>query len=167
VNPAARSHQSGPSLLTGFQEQPRWNACAVTAEQNCSNQRRGNDSSIPSIGKQPTLGARPKHRPVRRPNHGVKKMNRLQFQAQRSISSAAQFLSIPAAFAFMTVGPCRVRSKRDANADLPTGHRTHSGPNGGDIKHTAHLYVFVPMFSSDKDTNPNDAMPSPNGDQPG
>ena len=30
---------------------------------------------------------------------------------------------------------------------------------GGSIKHTAHLYVFVPMFSVDNDQNPNDAMP--------
>src|SRR6266568_6731729 len=29
-------------------------------------------------------------------------------------------------------------------------------PAGGDIKHTAHLYVLVPMFGSD--TNPADAM---------
>lgn len=36
-------------------------------------------------------------------------------------------------------------------------------PTGGDIKHTAHLYVFVPMFSVNNDTNPNDAMPCPNG----
>jgi hypothetical protein len=40
-------------------------------------------------------------------------------------------------------------------------------PAGGDIKHTAHLYVFVPMFSVDNDTNPNDAMPCPNGGRPG
>ena len=38
-------------------------------------------------------------------------------------------------------------------------------PTGGDIKHTAHLYVFVPMFGSD--TNPEDAMPCPNGGRPG
>jgi hypothetical protein len=36
-------------------------------------------------------------------------------------------------------------------------------PTGGDIKHTAHLYVFLPMFSVDNDQNPNDAMPCPNG----
>src|SRR5215469_16291656 len=36
-------------------------------------------------------------------------------------------------------------------------------PTGGDIKHTAHLYVLVPMFSVDSDQNPNDAMPCPNG----
>src|SRR5215469_12036742 len=35
-------------------------------------------------------------------------------------------------------------------------------PTGGDIKHTAHLYVFLPMFSVDNDQNPNDAMPCPN-----
>ena len=40
-------------------------------------------------------------------------------------------------------------------------------PAGGNIKHTAHLYVFVPMFSIDNDQNPNDAMPCPNGGTPG
>lgn len=40
-------------------------------------------------------------------------------------------------------------------------------PTGGDIKHTAHLYVLIPMFSVDRDTNPNDAMPCPNGGRPG
>lgn len=40
-------------------------------------------------------------------------------------------------------------------------------PTGGDIKHTAHLYVLIPMFSVDSDTNPNDAMPCPNGGRPG
>jgi hypothetical protein len=40
-------------------------------------------------------------------------------------------------------------------------------PTGGDIKHTAHLYVLIPMFSVDHDTNPNDAMPCPNGGRPG
>lgn len=40
-------------------------------------------------------------------------------------------------------------------------------PTGGDIKHTAHLYVFVPMFSIDNDQNPADAMPCPNGGRPG
>jgi hypothetical protein len=29
-------------------------------------------------------------------------------------------------------------------------------PAGGSIKHTAHLYVFIPMFSVDNDQNPND-----------
>ena len=38
-------------------------------------------------------------------------------------------------------------------------------PAGGDIKHTAHLYVLVPMFGSD--TNPNDAIPCQPGDRPG
>jgi hypothetical protein len=38
-------------------------------------------------------------------------------------------------------------------------------PAGGDIKHTAHLYVLVPMFGSS--TNPADAMPCPNGGRPG
>jgi hypothetical protein len=40
-------------------------------------------------------------------------------------------------------------------------------PTGGDIKHTAHLYVFIPMFSVDNDQNPNDAMACPNGGRPG
>jgi len=40
-------------------------------------------------------------------------------------------------------------------------------PAGTNIKHTAHLYVFVPMFSIDNDQNPNDAMPCPNGGRPG
>ena len=40
-------------------------------------------------------------------------------------------------------------------------------PTGGDIKHTAHLYVLIPMFSVDNDTNPNDAMPCPNGGRTG
>jgi hypothetical protein len=40
-------------------------------------------------------------------------------------------------------------------------------PTGGDIKHTAHLYVFVPMFSVNNDQNPADAMPCPNGGRPG
>jgi len=38
-------------------------------------------------------------------------------------------------------------------------------PSGGDIAHTAHLYVLVPMFGSD--TNPADAMPCPDGGRPG
>ena len=38
-------------------------------------------------------------------------------------------------------------------------------PTGGDLKHTAHLYVLVPMFGTD--TNPNDAMACPNGGRPG
>jgi hypothetical protein len=40
-------------------------------------------------------------------------------------------------------------------------------PSGGDIKHTAHLYVLVPMFSLDNDQNPADAMPCPDGGRPG
>jgi hypothetical protein len=40
-------------------------------------------------------------------------------------------------------------------------------PAGGSIKHTAHLYVFVPMFSVDNDQNPNDAMACPSGGRPG
>lgn len=40
-------------------------------------------------------------------------------------------------------------------------------PTGGDIKHTAHLYVLVPMFSVDGDRNPADAMVCPNGGRPG
>jgi len=39
-------------------------------------------------------------------------------------------------------------------------------PAGGDIKHTAHLYVLVPMFSVDHDTNVNHAMPCPSGGRP-
>ena len=38
-------------------------------------------------------------------------------------------------------------------------------PAGGDIKHTAHLYVLVPMFGSS--TNPADAMQCPSGARPG
>ena len=38
-------------------------------------------------------------------------------------------------------------------------------PSGGDLKHTAQLYVLVPMFGSD--TNPADAMQCPNGGRPG
>ncbi len=38
-------------------------------------------------------------------------------------------------------------------------------PTGGDLKHTAHLYVLVPMFGSS--TNAADAMPCPNGGRPG
>jgi hypothetical protein len=34
-----------------------------------------------------------------------------------------------------------------------------ANPAGGDIKHTAHLYVLIPMFSVDNDQNPADAMP--------
>lgn len=37
-------------------------------------------------------------------------------------------------------------------------------PAGGDIKHTAHLYVLVPMFGSS--LNPSDAMPCPDGGRP-
>jgi len=40
-------------------------------------------------------------------------------------------------------------------------------PTGGKIKHTAHLYVFIPMFSLDNDQNPADAMACPNGGRPG
>jgi hypothetical protein len=39
-------------------------------------------------------------------------------------------------------------------------------PSGGDIKHTAHLYVLIPMFSVDRDQNPNDAMACPDGGRP-
>jgi hypothetical protein len=39
-------------------------------------------------------------------------------------------------------------------------------PTGGDIKHTAHLYVLVPMFGSSM--NPDDAIPcGPNTTRPG
>lgn len=40
-------------------------------------------------------------------------------------------------------------------------------PTGGNILLTAHLYVFIPMFSVDNDQNPNDAMPCPNGGRHG
>jgi hypothetical protein len=40
-------------------------------------------------------------------------------------------------------------------------------PAGGDLKHTAHLYVLVPMFSVDHDMNPADAMACPDGGRPG
>lgn len=40
-------------------------------------------------------------------------------------------------------------------------------PAGGDIKHTAQLYVLIPMFSVDNDQNPDDAMPCPNGGRSG
>lgn len=40
-------------------------------------------------------------------------------------------------------------------------------PTGGDLKHTAHLYVLIPMFSVDHDMDPNDAMPCPNGGRTG
>lgn len=40
-------------------------------------------------------------------------------------------------------------------------------PAGGDIKHTAHLYVLIPMFTVDGDTNPNDAIPCPTQPRPG
>ena len=38
-------------------------------------------------------------------------------------------------------------------------------PTGGDLKHTAHLYVLVPMFGNDKD--PSHAMDCPDGGRPG
>lgn len=40
-------------------------------------------------------------------------------------------------------------------------------PTGGKIANTAHLYVLVPMFSVDHDTNPDDAMQCPNGGRRG
>lgn len=40
-------------------------------------------------------------------------------------------------------------------------------PSGRDLRHTAHLYVFVPMFSVDNDQNPADAMPCPAVARPG
>jgi hypothetical protein len=40
-------------------------------------------------------------------------------------------------------------------------------PTGGSIKHTAHLYVLIPMFSVDHDTDPSDAMDCPKGGRPG
>jgi hypothetical protein len=40
-----------------------------------------------------------------------------------------------------------------------------SDPSGGDLKHTAQLYVLVPMFGNDR--NPMDAMPCPGNPRPG
>ena len=40
-------------------------------------------------------------------------------------------------------------------------------PTGGSLKHTAHLYVLIPMFSVDNDQDPSDAMACPNGGRPG
>jgi hypothetical protein len=40
-------------------------------------------------------------------------------------------------------------------------------PAGGDIKHTAHLYVLIPMFSVDGDQSPDDAIPCPKVPRPG
>ena len=40
-------------------------------------------------------------------------------------------------------------------------------PSGANIKHTAPLYVLIPVFSVDNDTNPDHAMPCPNGGRPG
>lgn len=39
-------------------------------------------------------------------------------------------------------------------------------PAGGDIKHTAQLYVLIPMFSVDNDQHPDDAMACPGGGRP-
>ena len=44
---------------------------------------------------------------------------------------------------------------------------TSADPSGGNLKHTAHLYVLIPMFSVDHDTNPNDAIPCPADARPG
>jgi hypothetical protein len=40
-------------------------------------------------------------------------------------------------------------------------------PAGGDIKHTAHPYVLIPMFSVNNSKDPGDAMPCPNTPRPG
>ena len=40
-------------------------------------------------------------------------------------------------------------------------------PTGGDIKHTAALYVLIPMFTVDGDTNPAHAMECPSPVRPG
>ncbi len=40
-------------------------------------------------------------------------------------------------------------------------------PTGGDLKHTAHLYVLIPMFSVDHDQNAADAIPCPAAPRPG
>jgi hypothetical protein len=50
---------------------------------------------------------------------------------------------------------------------LPGGTEPTADPTGGDLKHTAHLYVLIPMFSVDNDQNPDHAMPCPNGGRPG
>jgi hypothetical protein len=42
---------------------------------------------------------------------------------------------------------------------------TSADPTGKALKHTAHLYVLVPMFGTD--TTPGDAMPCPNDGRPG
>jgi len=39
-------------------------------------------------------------------------------------------------------------------------------PSGAEIKHTAHLYVLIPMFSVNNDKNPSDAMACPNPPRP-
>ena len=39
-------------------------------------------------------------------------------------------------------------------------------PSGADIKHTAALYVLIPMFSVDNDQSPDDAMACPSGGRP-
>jgi hypothetical protein len=40
-------------------------------------------------------------------------------------------------------------------------------PTGKDIKHTAHLYVLIPMFSADGDKDPSHAMQCPSPARPG
>src|SRR5262249_41267328 len=40
-------------------------------------------------------------------------------------------------------------------------------PAGGDIKHTAHLYVLLPIFSTTNDKNPDHAMACPDRGRPG
>src|SRR5262249_19353334 len=40
-------------------------------------------------------------------------------------------------------------------------------PAGGDLKHTAHLYVLLPCFSVDGDKKPDHAMPCPDVPRPG
>src|SRR5262245_26201574 len=46
------------------------------------------------------------------------------------------------------------------------GTEPTADPTGGNLKQTAHLYVLIPMFSVDHDTNPAHAMNCPNGGRP-
>ena len=83
-------------------------------------------------------------------NHGAEN-NRTQFVASDCISSAI----CESGMILQWIARCQVVTEPSAD------------PTGGSIKHTAHLYVFVPMFSVDNDQNPADAMPCPNGGRPG
>src|SRR2546430_14342373 len=83
-------------------------------------------------------------------NHGAEN-NRTQYVVSDCISSAI----CVSGMIFQCIARCQVVT--DPSAD----------PTGGSIKHTAHLYVFVPMFSVDNDQNPADTMLCPNGGRPG